>query len=122
MGSDRPTHLPPGTPFGDHYTVEGLVRLSEGRMFYLANDVRPDLATRRCWSCGFDDNPRAPANGGGPTPPTCERCGSAMRDRRFLVSARWAVERHDAYLRYYDKQIVHPGVATPVDVFVVDNV
>jgi serine/threonine protein phosphatase PrpC len=111
---DRPAHLPPGAPLSDHYTVEGLVRLSEGRMFYLANDVRPDLATRRCWACGHNDTPRSA--------PACARCGTAMRDRRFLVSARWFVPRHEAYLRFYDKQLVHPGVVTPVDVFQQDNV
>jgi hypothetical protein len=111
---DRPAHLPPGTPLSDHYTVEGLVRLSEGRMFYLANDVRPDLATRRCWACGYADTPRSAG--------TCASCGAQMRDRRFLVSSRWAAGRHDAYLRFYDKQLVHPGLVTPVDVFVQDGV
>jgi serine/threonine protein phosphatase PrpC len=111
---DRPSHLPPGTPLSDHYTVEGLVRLSEGRMFYLANDVRPDLPTRRCWACGHADTPRTAGN--------CASCGSPMRDRRFLISSRWAAARHDAYLRFYDKQIIHPGVVTPVDVFVQDGV
>lgn len=111
---DRPAHLPPGTPLSDHYTVEGLVRLSEGRMFYLANDVRPDLPTRRCWTCGHGHTPRAA--------PTCASCHSPLRDRRFLVSSRWAAARHDAYLRYYDQQLVHPGLVTPVDVFVQDGV
>lgn len=111
---DRPPYLPPGTPLSDHYTVEGLVRLSEGRMFYLANDVRPDLPTRRCWACGHGDTPRAAT--------TCARCGTPMRDRRFLVSARWPLSKHEAYLQFYDKQLVHPGLVTPVDVFVVDNV
>jgi serine/threonine protein phosphatase PrpC len=111
---DRPPHLPTGTPLSDHYTIEGLVRLSEGRMFYLANDIRPDLPLRRCWVCGFGDTLRSAAQ--------CGSCRAPMKDRRFLVSARWAVPRHDAYLRFYDKQLAHPGLVTPVDVFVVDNV
>jgi len=112
--ADRPAHLPPGTPLGAHYTVEGLVRLAEGRMFYLANDVRPDLPSRRCWDCGFPDNPRAAS--------ACESCGQPLRDRRFLVSARWNEDRFDAYQRYFDKGLAHPGLASPVDVFVVDGV
>ncbi|MCA9490989.1 MAG: Stp1/IreP family PP2C-type Ser/Thr phosphatase [Myxococcales bacterium] len=91
-----------------------MVRLSEGRMFYLANDVRPDLPTRRCWACGHAENPRAAQ--------TCASCEAPMKDRRFLVSARWATSRNDAYLRYYDKHIVHPGLASPVDVFLMDDV
>src|SRR5688572_55781 len=106
---DRPSHLPPGTPLGAHYTVEGLVRLSEGRMFYLANDGRADVATRRCWTCDREDNPR--------TASTCGACGAPLRDRRFLVTARWAPQRYDAYLRFASKRVSHPGVAAPIDVF-----
>lgn len=111
---DRPSHLPPGTPLGDHYTVEGLVRLSEGRMFYLANDVRPDLPLRRCWSCGHPDTPR--------TELVCASCKAPLKDRRFLVSARWTHHRFDAYLEFFHRGLKHPGLAPPVDVFVVDNV
>src|SRR5262245_24774228 len=100
---DRPSHLPPGTPLGAHYTVEALVRLSEGRMFYLANDAREDLATRRCWSCEREDNPRSAT--------VCGNCGSPLRDRRFLVTARWAAQRYDAYVRFARKRMSHPGVA-----------
>jgi len=83
-------------------------------MFYLANDVRPDLPTRKCWDCGFPDNPRKQSS--------CGSCGKALRDRRFLVSTRWSRDLFDAYQRFYLKGIDHPGLATPVDVFVVDNV
>lgn len=111
---DRPAHLPPGTPLGDHYTIEGLVRLSEGRMFYLANDVRPDLPLRRCWACGHADTPRESA--------TCAACAQPLKDRRFLVSSRWSAQRFEAYLRFFDKELYHPGLASPIDVFVVDGV
>jgi hypothetical protein len=40
MAEPRPSHFPPGTPLGRHFLVEGLVRLAEGRMFYLVNDDR----------------------------------------------------------------------------------
>jgi len=83
-------------------------------MFYLANDVRPDLPTRKCWDCGFPDNPRKQAS--------CGSCGKALRDRRFLVSTRWVRDRFDAYQRFFLKGVEHPGLSSPVDVFVVDNV
>ena len=111
---ERPSHLPPGTPLGDHYTVEGLVRLSEGRMFYLANDVRPDVSTRRCWHCGHTESLRSMED--------CEHCGTPFQDRRFLISARWVPERFEAYERYFRKRITHPGIARPIDVFSLDGV
>jgi PPM family protein phosphatase len=111
---DRPSHLPSGTPLGDHYAVEGLVRLSEGRMFYLATDVRPELPLRKCWACGHAETPRKASN--------CASCDTAFRDRRFLVSARWVSSRYDAYVDFFRKELEHPGLATPVDVFVEDGV
>ena len=93
--ADRPPHLPPGTPIGDHYSVEGLVRLAEGRMFYLANDVRPDLPKRKCWSCGNGDTPRSAT--------ACASCGTVFKDKRFLVSARWDQPLFEAYERYQEE-------------------
>lgn len=107
--SDRPPHLPPGTAVGAHYTIEGLVRLAEGRMFYLANDNRPDLALRRCWACGHNDTPR--------TAPACTNCEAPLVDRRFLISARWETDRYEAYERFFAKRLQHPGLACPVDAF-----
>ena len=43
---DRPPHFPPGTPIGDRYVVEGLVRLSERRMFYLVTDTKSEGGDR----------------------------------------------------------------------------
>ena len=70
MADSRPTHFPPGTALGTHYTVEGLVRLAEGRMFYLANDQRPDLSTRKCWECGHEDTPKSQSE--------CASCGAGV--------------------------------------------
>jgi len=112
--ADRPPHLPPGTPIGDHYSVEGLVRLAEGRMFYLANDVRPDLPNRKCWSCAFTQSARSAT--------ACAQCGTAFKDKRFLVSARWDHPLFEAYERYHVKGLDHPGIATPVDVFRIEDV
>lgn len=110
---ERPPHFPPGTPIGEHYTVEGLVRLAEGRMFYLVNDDRPDQPTRTCWDCMHPGNPRE-AEG-------CEQCGAPLRDRRFLMSARWNQDDFDAYEAFFEKKLQHPGLAAPVDVLRFDN-
>ena len=67
MAETRPPHFPPGMPVGERYTIEGLVRLSEGRMFYLANDVRPDK----------------PEEG--------------QKGRRYLISTRWVEEGFEPF-------------------------
>jgi serine/threonine protein phosphatase PrpC len=107
--ADRPSHLPPGSLLGKHYVIEGLVRLAEGRMFYLANDGRPDQPTRRCWTCHHEDSPR--------TATACLKCNTPFRDRRFLISARWDRSLFDAYETYWLKGLEHPGLARPWDVF-----
>src|SRR5262245_14113767 len=108
MNLERPEHLPPGAHLGEHFKVEGLVRLAEGRMFYLMNDAREDQPTRKCWECGHTDNARARTE--------CGNCGAPTRDRRFLVSSRWADERFDAYEAYWRLGLQHPGLAAPVAV------
>jgi protein phosphatase len=87
MSETRPQHFPPGLPLGSTYTIEGLVRLAEGRMFYLANDVRPD------------------------------RGDEGGKGRRFLVASRWDPEGFDAFEALYRLGLTHPGLAAPVDVF-----
>ena len=110
----RPSHLPPGSLLGKHYVIEGLVRLAEGRMFYLANDGRPDQPTRRCWSCGHEDSPR--------TATACLNCNTPFKDRRFLISSRWDTELFDAYEAFYTKTLEHEALSTPWDVFRSDDV
>jgi len=110
----RPHPFPPGTLLSEHYTVEGLVRLAEGRMFYLANDDRPDRARRFCWDCGNDDTPRSAER--------CVACGASMDTRTFLVSVRWERDGFQAYADYFEKGIDHPGFAAPVDMFFQDDV
>ncbi|MFT7518973.1 MAG: serine/threonine protein kinase, partial [Kiritimatiellia bacterium] len=87
MADTRPPHFPPGHPVGDRYTVEGLVRLAEGRMFYLANDVRHDL----------------PEQG--------------HQGRRYLMSTRWVQDGFSAVEQFHALGLVHPGLASPCDVF-----
>ena len=78
-------------------------------MFYLANDVRPDRPTRKCWECGHEDTARSES--------MCGSCGSPFRDRRFLVSSRWKSAHFDAYESFFERGLEHPGLAVPVDVF-----
>ena len=53
---ERPTHFPPGTPIGDRYVVEGLVRLSERRMFYLVTATLDDQPQRYLMSSRWNPN------------------------------------------------------------------
>lgn len=113
MAEARPSHLPPGTPIGAHYKVEGLVRLAERRMFYFVNDNREDLPNRKCWDCGHPSTPRASKS--------CASCGAPLRDRRFLMSCRWDTERFEPYLAFAAKELRHPGLCPPLDVFRVED-
>ena len=112
--SNRPAPFPPGTQLSEHYTVEGLVRLAEGRMFYLANDDRPDRERRFCWDCGSDDTPRADG--------VCVSCGADLSPRRFLVSVRWDPDGYEAYGRFFEKHLDHSAIVSPIDMFFQDGV
>ncbi len=79
MASSRPEFLPNGTCLKERYTIEGLVRIVEGRFFYLAK---------------ADDA------------------------RLYLLSARWKLERFDAYMTFSSMNLQHPGIITPTDVFI----
>lgn len=112
MSDIRPHHFPPGTPVGKFYAVEGLVRLSEGRMYYLVHDDRPDQPVRKCWACGYEESPR--------TAHICHECSSPLVSRRFLMSSRWGGDL-DAYQAYYEMRLSHPGLAAPLDVLSIDG-
>jgi serine/threonine protein phosphatase PrpC len=114
LSKTRPAPFQPGTRLGDHYAIEGLVRLGEGRMFYLANDNRPDMATRKCFECGTTDTPRSETH--------CVQCGAEHRPRRFMVSARWDAELFEPYERYQRLNLTHPGLVPTIDTLQVDSV
>lgn len=78
-------------------------------MFYLANDVRADLATRRCWECQHPGTTRDSA--------ACDKCGAPMRDRRFLVAARWDDTLFPAMDKLFAARLEHPGLCAPIEVF-----
>ena len=90
------------------------MRLSEGRMFYLANDDRPDRPRKFCWECGCDETPRAGTS--------CVRCGADLSPRRFLISVRWDTAGYEPYAAFFDKQLDHPGLVAPIDLFFQDGV
>lgn len=113
MSEARPPHFPPGTYLGDLYVVEGLVRLVEGRMFYLVHDDRPDRDRRKCWTCGHDGTPKGAR--------LCHACGAPMQPRRFLVSSRWESEGLDAWQGFASRRLEHPGIRTPVDLLRLDD-
>lgn len=107
----RPPPFPTGMELGRHYRVEALVRLSEGRMFYLVTDDRPDLATRRCWECGNESTPRKSG--------VCAACGSEFEPRtQFLMSVRWDPAGFEPYRKFFERRFQHPGVLHPDDIFV----
>jgi protein phosphatase len=83
-------------------------------MFYLANDVRPDLSHRRCWTCGAGQSPRSAT--------ACVQCGDPFQAKRFLVSARWDHPLFEPYETFHQKGLEHPGLATPIDVFRIEEV
>lgn len=114
LSKNRPPPFQPGTRLGSHYAIEGLVRLGEGRMFYLANDNRPDQPHRRCWDCGAEDTPRSESN--------CIRCGKAMTAQRFIVSARWDDELFAPYQSLQERDLSHPGLVPTLDTFRMDSV
>lgn len=95
---------------GDHFRVEGLVRLAEGRMFYLLNDDRPENTTRKCFDCGHAATPREDE--------ACTRCGASLADRKFLMSVRWDPKYFGPFTEFCNKGITHPGLVLPIDVFV----
>ncbi len=113
MADSRPPHFPPGTFLGDHYKVEGLVRLAEGRMFYLVDDDRPDQPHRRCLACGMRDNPREAR--------LCRNCGKALGIRRYLMTSRWVQSQFDAWQVFVQRDLEHPGLTLPVDVLRLDD-
>lgn len=104
----RPPSLSAGMSLSDYYKVEGLIRVAEGRMFYLVNDNRKDRANRRCWECG-DENNLVDAT-------HCGACNASLAVRRFLLSVHIGFNP-DAYFQYFQKQISHRAFINPCDAF-----
>lgn len=109
MSSDRPTPYAPGTHLGARYVVEGLVRLAEGRMFYLVHDDRADFPHRTCQDCGRTDVSKDAKS--------CPNCGAPVAKRRYLVSVRWAPESIEPFERFAKANLRHPAMTSPTEVW-----
>lgn len=104
----RPPSLSAGQNLSDYYKVEGLLRVAEGRMFYLVNDNRRDRPSRRCWECGDENNLIDAA--------TCSACGASLAVRRFLVAVHISANP-EAYFHFFQRQITHRCFLSPCDAF-----
>jgi serine/threonine protein phosphatase PrpC len=112
MGSarGRPAPFPPGTQLGEHFVVDSLRRLCEGRMIYVVNDHRPDKATRHCWICGSDGTPRDELR--------CVSCGEALAAKRqYMMSVRWDKANFALQKAFHEKGLEHPALLRPEMVF-----
>jgi serine/threonine protein phosphatase PrpC len=112
--SGRPAPFPPGTKLGEHFVVDSLRRLCEGRMIYVVNDNRPDQPTRKCWECRNNDSPRSAAK--------CVGCGKALpTNQQFILSARWDSDNFKRQLEFHQRKLQHPAMLRPDAVFLQDE-
>ena len=112
MGSarGRPAPFPPGTHLGEHFVVDSLRRLCEGRMIYVVNDHRPDRATRHCWLCGSDNTPRDDVR--------CSSCGEPIpAKRQYMMSVRWDQKNFEMQKAFHASGLEHPALLRPDLVF-----
>ena len=105
----RPARLQDGTNLSDYYTVEGLIRLAESRMFYIVNDYRPDQSKKYCWECG--------SHSSAPVDMNCTSCGKQLGLRKFLISARWEEDQKYQFSDFFEKEIEHPVLLPAFDLF-----
>ena len=111
--SNRPERLPKGHTLSIHYKVEGLIRLAEGRMFYLTSNNRPDIPHVYCWSCGCEKTPVGSAH--------CVGCNKEMAVRKFLAAARWNRLTFENTENFFRKDIHHPFLHPTLDCFFESN-
>lgn len=86
--------------------MEGLVRLAEGRMFYLLNDEPMAGRPRACFGCGEQEI--APDAG------DCPGCGASMKNRRFLMTSRWLPASFEPFETWVEEGEEHEAVLRPV--------
>ena len=97
---EHPWPYAPSTPLGQHLRIERLVRVVEGRHFYLANNVDPLWRHKKCWKCGNRYNPG--------TAQSCTYCNAPLLERRFLASVRHDPGAADAWKRWMKLRLRHP--------------
>ncbi len=106
----RPQRIAESTYLSKYYTVEGLIRLAESRMFYIVNDSRPDRPKKYCWNCGAEDSSTYDTH--------CVKCSEELALHKFLVSARWEPVQTNKFMDYFEMELEHPAILQPFDVFV----
>ena len=111
--SNRPERLSQGHYLSIHYKIEGLVRLAEGRMFYLASNDRPDMPHTFCWECGYETSPSNAT--------ACTQCGKPLQGHKFLVSNRWKPHSFEAFEAFFQKELRHPALHPTLDYFFEEN-
>ncbi len=115
MGSSgRPAPFPPGTKLGEHFIVDSLRRLCEGRMIYVVNDNRADLPTKKCWECLNNDSHK--------NAPNCVGCNKPLpSNQQFILSVRWDSDNFERQLAFHQRQLKHPAMLRPDAVFLQDD-
>ncbi|MEC7984592.1 MAG: Stp1/IreP family PP2C-type Ser/Thr phosphatase [Myxococcota bacterium] len=83
-------------------------------MFYIASNDRPDNAHKYCWDCGFTDTPQSESH--------CIKCGAQMRIRKFLLSSRWKHEAFQGFEQFFNKELHHGSMLSPLDMFYEEGV
>jgi len=106
----RPARISESTYLSKYYTVEGLIRLAESRMFYIVNDSRPDRPKKYCWACGSEDSSTYDTH--------CASCNEELKLHKFLVSARWEPTQTHKFLDFFEMELEHQAIRQPFDVFV----
>ena len=109
----RPPKITESSTLSKYYTVEGLIRLAESRMFYIVNDLRLDQQSKYCWQCGSHDSSVEDTH--------CVSCQVEMKMRKFLVSTRWEANQTSNFMEFFEKDIEHPAMLAPFDMFIERN-
>lgn len=99
---EHPMPWGPGTPLGQHLRIERLVRVVEGRHFYLANNVDPLWRHKKCWKCGNRYNPGRAQS--------CTYCNAPLLERRFLATVRHDDSGVSGWKAFLRRRVEHPAV------------
>ncbi|MBT3220024.1 MAG: hypothetical protein HN348_13120 [Proteobacteria bacterium] len=103
--AEYPELITSKTPVGEHLRLEFVYRITGGRIFYIANNLGPKWATRKCWNCGNRYSPK--------TSPCCDFCFTPLRDLRMMVTERWDPADYDAFEQFARLRLDLPGLITP---------
>lgn len=105
---EHPVPLTRGTALGQHLRIMRLVRVVEGRQLYLANNIDPLWAHKKCWNCGNRYNPNVAQ--------ACSYCGTPLREQRFLASVRNSPGK-GSWESWLKLRIEHPAISSAVAAF-----